>query len=82
MSDSGPFESSFSRGRSSAGQFAIACVCLFFCTGVRITLYGVDRGSDGRKQFFAKVIALPVVPRIDSSNVPSNLATVDTRHGH
>ena len=34
MSDSGPFKSNFSRGRSSAGQFAIACVYRFFGTGV------------------------------------------------
>ena len=43
MSDSEPFKSNFSRGRSSAGQFAIACVYLFFGTGVLSRAFMGDR---------------------------------------
>ena len=31
---------------------------------VRITLYGVERGADGRKKLFTKAMMLSVVPRV------------------
>jgi hypothetical protein len=47
-----------------------------------IPLKGVERGINGRKKLFAKAFALSFVIPEPTSEIPSNLPTVDNWQGH
>ena len=48
----------------------------------RIALNGVECGINGGEKLFAKVFALPFVVPEPTSEIPSNLPTVDNWQGH